>query len=85
MQFKPVNEHEAAMLMSTGRSGNAKIMEMLDLFMTSDQKIVEVDWAGSYVHAGSCAASFQNGIKRCHVGAKTIRRGDRVFLLKTTV
>ena len=85
MQLKPVDEREALMLLNARKIRPTKLMELLDQFMISDQKIVEIDWSGSYASAKSCAGSFNVSIKRAHVGAEVMIRGERVFLLKKTV
>ena len=75
MKFKNVDEREFAMLM-------AGIQKILDEFMLSTEKVVELDWPESYSCAKSCAGSFTAAVKRAHVACEVLNIKGRVFLRK---
>lgn len=82
MKFKNVDEREFAMLMAAQKYRRTGIQKILDEFMLSTEKVVELDWPESYSCAKSCAGSFQAAIKRAHIACEVLNIKGRVFLRK---
>lgn len=86
MVFKQIDEREFAMLAAARKYKHTKVMSMLDEFMLStDVKVVEMDWKGEYKNADACASTWRRGIEKAKLGCSIMKRGDRLFLIKNEI
>lgn len=62
---------------------NRSIIADIEEFLRMEDEAVDVSWAGHYKTASSANAAYSAAIKRMKVGMRSVKRGDRVFLVKT--
>lgn len=72
--------------MNSTRHAYCKVMKIIDGFMNSEHKIVQLKFdPGEYTSVSSVQSTFRKAIGRMHVNCKVTSRLGKVYLIKGEV
>lgn len=80
VSLKKVNKKD----IPAGSYGTANLQSLIEEFMSSnDVDAAEIIWENDYNSAESCASSWTVAVKRSKRMCKIVRRGNKVWIIKT--